>query len=434
MWLGTCVRGVVRAALACIAIAACGLGHGLGKTNPIEIVPYASHGYAGLKEISFSGDGTKVVSFDDARVLKLWDVATGHLLRTIKRPDARYVEQDSRQLSVSKDGSRILWIEMASGEEESTKFDQFETLLDATTGAVIREYRDSDFKMLPVFAGNGGTLMAISVDGRLQTIDPLTGQVASSVAGFGQRRFVGSSGDGSRLLFQDSGLVEVWNAQTKRVEHTIPINEGSFASASFRDADRLIAILDKNSNIDLWSALDHKFLKPYNAPQLRPRHELKNAKSFVDGGGALLLFTEYDSVNEKNEKERFGNTLRLWNYRQSEFIGLEKSNTFIPHYDASTFLFSPDGKLAVGVGSTVEDVTSCLIDVWDTKTGSMINSITVRDEHMRECLLTIDLSPELVQDHRRQAKGPGRRFHPRQPSPAYLGYKNRRVAARSFDR
>ncbi len=423
------LRRIRDACLVFIALSIGGPCNVEGKTNRIEIVPYASHGNAGIKEVSFSGDGAKVVSFDDTRVLKLWDVATGRLLRTIRRPDANIVEREEKQLSVSKDGRRILWSEMAGGAEESTKYQQFETLLDATTGAVIQEYRESDFKMLPVFAGSGEALIAISSDGRLQTLDAGKGQVISSVAGFGEKSFVATSGDGSRQLFQNSGRVEVWNAQTKRVEHTIPINKGGSASASFRDADRLIAMLDKNSNIELWSAPNYKFLNLYTAPALPPKHELKNAKSFVDGSGALLLFTDYDPANEKNKKERFGNTLRLWNYGQSQYIGLEKSSRFIPNYDASTFLFSPDGKLVIGVGSSVEDVTSCLIDVWDTKTGSMLNSIAVRDEHMQECLLTIDLSPELEQDHSRQAEDAGRRFHPRQPSSARLGYKNRRLAA-----
>ncbi len=111
------VRRIRDACLVLIAISLCGLGEVQGENSPIEIVPFASHGSAGIKEVSFSGDGTKIVSLDDARVLKIWDVSTGRLMRTIRRPRTPYVEQDGKQLSVSKDGSRILWSDMVAGED-----------------------------------------------------------------------------------------------------------------------------------------------------------------------------------------------------------------------------------------------------------------------------------------------------------------------------
>ena len=388
------IRRIRDACLVLIALNLFALGEAQGESAPIEIVPFASHGSAGIKEVSFSGDGTKVLSLDDARILKIWDVSTGRLLRTIRRPKATYVEQNGKQLSVSKNGSRILWSDMAVSEETGGEISQFESLLDLTTGTVIQEYEDSDLKMLPVFSGNGEELTAIASDGHMQTINAATGKVVSSVTGFGQKSFVGTSSDGNGLLFQNGERLEVWDTRTKRVEDTIPISKEKFASASFRSADRLIAVSEQNSNIALWNVLQHGPLSTYMAAPLPAGHELKNHKSFIDDRKALLLFTHYNPENEKNEKDRFGNTLRLWNYKQSEFIELEKANIFIPHYDASAFLFSSDGNMAVGVGRNVGDATSCLINVWNTRTGSIINSISVRDDHMRECLLAIDLSPD----------------------------------------
>ena len=165
-----CVRRICHACLVFTALTLWGPGNTQGQANPIEIVPYASHGSAGIKEVSFSGDGTKVVSLDDARILKIWDVSTGRLLRTIQRPRPRLVERDSKQLSVSKDGSRILWTDMVASEEGGAESGQFESLLDTATGSVIQDYNDSDLKALPVFAGHGETLMAVSSDGHSETM------------------------------------------------------------------------------------------------------------------------------------------------------------------------------------------------------------------------------------------------------------------------
>ena len=272
--------------------------------------------------------------------------------------------------------------------------------------------------MLPVFSGNGEELTAIASDGHMQTINAATGKVVSSVTGFGQKSFVGTSSDGNGLLFQNGERLEVWDTRTKRVEDTIPISKEKFASASFRSADRLIAVSEQNSNIALWNVLQHGPLSTYMAAPLPAGHELKNHKSFIDDRKALLLFTHYNPENEKNEKDRFGNTLRLWNYKQSEFIELEKANIFIPHYDASAFLFSSDGNMAVGVGRNVGDATSCLINVWNTRTGSIINSISVRDDHMRECLLAIDLS---LTRPRSSSAGKGSRMLPQFTTAIYFG-------------
>lgn len=128
---------------------------------------------------------------------------------------------------------------------------QLKSLFNSTNGTVIKEYRDSELKTLPVFSGE--TLIAISSDGQLQTINASTGQVISSVTGFGGKSFAGTSSDGGSLLFRNGEQLEVWDTRTQRVEGTIPISKEKFVSVSFKSADRLIAVYEQNNNVALWS-------------------------------------------------------------------------------------------------------------------------------------------------------------------------------------
>jgi len=77
----------------------------------IEIVPQASH-YRAVTSVAFSSDGRQVLSGSDAHTVKLWDTATGALMRTFRghsgvvtsvafSPDGRYVLSGSNDHTVN---------------------------------------------------------------------------------------------------------------------------------------------------------------------------------------------------------------------------------------------------------------------------------------------------------------------------------------------
>ena len=93
-------------------------------TNKIEIVPQIPHA-AGICCAAISGAGTHVASGDYEGTIKLWDITTGRLIRTIAGHaksiwSIAFSSDDRRLLSASGDGTAKLW--------------------DATTGQLMRTF------------------------------------------------------------------------------------------------------------------------------------------------------------------------------------------------------------------------------------------------------------------------------------------------------
>jgi hypothetical protein len=123
------LRVIVCVYCASAAVALCRAAE---AANPIEIV-----GYAGIAELLFSADGSKAFSLDDRRVLKIWVVSSGRLLRTIRRPEGTSArgwfnpDYEEIELSVSADGTRILWVDHLGLDEQ---YDKLSLLINSGTG------------------------------------------------------------------------------------------------------------------------------------------------------------------------------------------------------------------------------------------------------------------------------------------------------------
>ncbi len=105
--------------LAVLAILSCAPQASAQDRPQVEIVPNIPH-FGGVSAVAFSADGARVLSGSDDRTLKLWDAATGALIRTFEGHSDVVLS-----VAFSADGARVL-----SGSDDKTL-----KLWDAATGA-----------------------------------------------------------------------------------------------------------------------------------------------------------------------------------------------------------------------------------------------------------------------------------------------------------
>lgn len=123
----------------------------------IEIVPQIPHSGA-IKSFALSTDGTRVLSGSEDGTMKLWDAATGALLRT-------FGDRNSiGSVAFSPDGARVL-----SGAGDAK-------LWDAATGALLRTFEGDEYPVTSVaFSPDGTRILSDSLDGTLKLWDAATG-------------------------------------------------------------------------------------------------------------------------------------------------------------------------------------------------------------------------------------------------------------------
>ena len=356
--------------------------------------------------VCFSPDGKTLASSGDEwdSNIRLWDVQTGELLKTLKKRTAfeDFEGRDVNSVVFSPDGNMI-----ASGSGNGTI-----RLWNAHTGEFIK-YLEGHTKSVNsvVFGPNGNRLISTGEDG-VCLWDVNTGeyidefQIPAVSAAF--------SPDGNTCAIASETGISVRNAHTFQYLKSLTRNIGSedkfrgkdigsIGSVAFSPDGNTIVSCGGN-NIHLWDSGTNQFLKTLightesvNRVVFSPDGE--TIVSVSDDGTIRLwnvntrkhlktLMAHADSVNSvvfSSDGETIasaGNdrTIRLWNADTGELL-----KTLTGHIEnVNTVVFSPDGKtIASGSGRLVylggrEDSGTCVgqeIRLWNANTGELIKTL-----------------------------------------------------------
>jgi uncharacterized caspase-like protein len=157
--------------------------------------------------VAFSPDGTRVLSgagflLENQGELKLWDAATGQLLRTFAGHTGRVIS-----VAFSPDGTRVL-----SGSADATL-----KLWDVATEQLLRTFEGHTRSVESVvFSPDGTRVLSGSWDQTLKLWDAATGQLLRTFVGHaGLVESVTFSPDGARALSSGhDGTIRIWNSST----------------------------------------------------------------------------------------------------------------------------------------------------------------------------------------------------------------------------
>jgi WD40 repeat protein len=310
--------------------------------------------------VAFSPDGRTALSGGNApgaaqlrnenTDLKLWDTATGKLLRTFKGRS-----YDVSSAALSPDGRTIL-----SGGRNHTV-----NLWDAVTGRLVQTFRGhSEVVTSVAFSPDGGTLLSGSKDNTFKLWDVATGKLLRSVDGPrpqvppwfsapppfpvpGQNEYgsmaVAFSPDGRTILSGSSKdfAFRLWDAATGKLLLTFQGRERVLDLAFSPNGD---AVLSAGGFLQLWNTATGKLLRTFQGV------EAVQSAAFSPDGRTVV------SAN-------FDKTIKLWDVATGKLL-----RTFQNSSSPVSVKFSPDGRtiLSGDRGKTLK--------LWDAATGEVLRT------------------------------------------------------------
>ena len=192
----------------------------------IEIVPQMFHS-SSVSSVVFSPDGARLLSGSEDKTMKLWDAATGRLIRTLEG-HTDYINS----VAFSPDGARVL-----SGSNDQTM-----KLWDVTTGALVRTFEGQSGSIVSVaFSPDGKRVLSGSDDTTMKLWDATTGNLLRT---FKNTSYVGSvafSPDGAYVLSGDGYAgdadsdhkIRLWDATSGALVRTFDGHSGQVGGIAF---------------------------------------------------------------------------------------------------------------------------------------------------------------------------------------------------------
>jgi hypothetical protein len=281
--------GVVRfrrlgLAAVLVLAAICGAGAQASAQDraKVEVVPTIAH-TGEVKSVAFSPDGARVLSGSLDNTVRLWDAATGALLRTFQGHSALVFS-----VAFSPDGARVL-----SGSADKTV-----RLWDAATGALLRTFEGHSDRISSVaFSPDGARVLSGSWDKTVRLWDAATGALLRTFQGHSALVWsVALSPDGARVLSGSwDKTVRLWDAATGALLRTFQGHSALVVSVAFSPDGARVLSGGADKTVRLWDAATGAMLRTF------------------EGHSAWVLSVAFSPDGRRIVSGSTDTTVRIWN-------------------------------------------------------------------------------------------------------------------------
>mgnify|MGYP001045938509 CR=1 FL=1 len=262
--------------------------------------------------VGFSPDGTKIITGSWDQTVKLWETNTGKLIYTFPKQKSRV-----RTAKFSPDGSKIAF-NLMSGEVKLFSSNDFE---------LIKVYPTSAYSF--DFAPNSFSIAIGTYNKGAQIIDLNTGNVIKKFAGHTKQiSVVAFSQKGNKLLTGSyDKTVKYWDIKSGKLIHTFLEHTGHINSLTFSPNGAQIITGSSDDTAILWDLKTRTPIQKY-------KHSENVYAVSISAKGNLAVVAGGDT------SPCGGNNPRLWNIQTGKITQVFKGHT----NEVTTLCFSDDSK------------------------------------------------------------------------------------------
>jgi len=290
----------------------------------VEVYPQLGHSSI-VTSVAFSPDGKQIISGSNDNTVKLWDVATGRIIRTLSG-HTHYVFS----VAFSPDGRQIL----------SGSWDNTIKLWDTATGREIRTFSGhTDGVRSVTFSPDGRQIISGSNDFTIKLWDTVTGREIRSLSGHTNNvSSVAFSPDGKQIISGSSDrTVKLWDMATGQEVRTFSGHIEEVSSVTFSPDGRQILSGSDDSTVKLWDTASGREIRTFSG-----HTSVVKSVAFSSDGRQIISGSSGDD-----------STVKLWDTATGREI-----RTF-SDYMVSSVAFSPDSRQILSGG----DITVKLRDI-----------------------------------------------------------------------
>lgn len=300
-----------------------------------------------INDVSFSPDRKLVLSASSDRTLKLWETATGRLVRTFEG----HTEQVN-SACFSPDGNLAV-----SGSDDKTI-----VVWEVVTGKILKRFETGDNSVSCVSFSPEGKIIAASDGYDIRLFDVISGELIRTLSGHTSAiSRIKFSPDGKSLISSAHRELKLWDIQSGSLIRDFEKNSYGYLSPSFSSDGKFIVTGGGDRIIRIWDTESGKIIKSFEGHESRI-----TAVAFTPDGKRILSGSDDRKII-------------LWDINSGEMI-----ISFDSHNDdIRTIGFSFDGQYVISCSATE-------IMLSETGTGRYIRTFEGHTTTFFSCAFTPD--------------------------------------------